>query len=143
MKNYKNFIIEEMNKAHILVSKAEQIKRDRKLAEAELEEVYQKAEAFDEIVNELYYQLQNLERWQTLDQKDCQTLKQILEENTKEEKQMERFKVKRIITTEEVRYIDAETEEDAWYSVEYEDEGTDTAHFSAEYGEWSYEKEDN
>lgn len=55
---------------------------------------------------------------------------------------MERFKVKRIITTEEIRYIDAETEEDAWYSVEYEDEGTDTAHFSAEYGEWSYEKED-
>lgn len=85
MKNYKNFVIEEMNKAHILVSKAEQIKRDRKLAEAELEEVYQKAEAFDEIVNELYHQLQNLERWQTLDQKDCQTLKQILEENTKEE----------------------------------------------------------
>ncbi len=143
MKNYKNFIIEEMNKAHILVSKSEQIKRDRKLAEAELEEAYKKAEAFDEIVNELYSQLQNLERWQTLDQKDCQTLKQILEENTKEEKQMERFKVKRIITTEEVRYIDAETEEDAWYSVEYEDEGTDTAHFSAEYGEWSYEKEDN
>ncbi|WRW34337.1 UboA [Staphylococcus phage CF7] len=142
MKNYKNFVIEEMNKAHILVDKSEQIKRDRKLAEAELEEVYQKAEAFDEIVNELYYQLQNLERWQTLDQKDCQTLKQILEENTKEEKQMERFKVKRIITTEEVRYIDAETEEDAWYSVEYEDEGTDTAHFNAEYGEWSYEKEE-
>lgn len=56
---------------------------------------------------------------------------------------MERFKVKRIITTEEVRYIDAETEEDAWYSVEYEDEGTDTAHFNAEYGEWSYEKEEN
>ena len=142
MKNYKNFIIEEMNKAHILVAKAEQIKRDRKLAEAELEEVYKKAEAFDEIVNELYFQLQNLERWQTLDQKDCQTLKQILEENTKEEKHMKRFKVKRIITTEEVRYIDAETEEDAWYSVEYEDEGTDTAHFNAEYGEWSYEKED-
>lgn len=61
----------------------------------------------------------------------------------KEEKHMERFKVKRTITTEEVRYIDAETEEDAWYSVEYEDEGTDTAHFSAEYGEWTYEKEDN
>ncbi|UQJ95918.1 hypothetical protein KMSP1_89 [Staphylococcus phage KMSP1] len=142
MKNYKNFIIEEMNKAHILVAKSEQIKRDRKLAEAELEEVYKKAEAFDEIVNELYYQLQNLERWQTLDQKDCQTLKQILEENTKEEKHMGRFKVKRTITTEEVRYIDAETEEDAWYSVEYEDEGTDTAHFSAEYGEWSYEKEE-
>ncbi|BDA82392.1 hypothetical protein [Staphylococcus phage vB_SsapH-Golestan-105-M] len=142
MKNYKNFIIEEMNKAHILVAKSEQIKRDRKLAEAELEEVYQKAEAFDEIVNELYYRLQNLERWQTLNQKDCQTLKQILEENTKEEKHMERFKVKRTITTEEVRYIDAETEEDAWYSVEYEDEGTDTAHFNAEYGEWSYEKEE-
>ncbi|VEV88387.1 hypothetical protein [Staphylococcus phage Stab23] len=142
MKNYKNFITEEMNKAHILVSKAEQIKRDRKLAEAELEEVYKKAEAFDEIVNELYYQLQNIERWQTLDQKDCQTLKQILEENTKEEKHMERFKVKRTITTEEVRYIDAETEEDAWYSVEYEDEGADTAHFNAEYGEWSYEKEE-
>lgn len=143
MKNYKNFIIEEMNKAHILVAKSEQIKRDRKLAEAELEEVYQKAEAFDEIVNELYSQLQNLESWDTLDQKDCQTLKQILEENTKEEKHMERFKVKRTITTEEIRYIDAETEEDAWYSVEYEDEGTDTAHFNAEYGEWSYEKEDN
>lgn len=142
MKNYKNFIIEEMNKAHILVSKSEQIKRDRKLAEAELEEAYKKAEAFDEIVNELYSQLQNLEGWQTLDQKDCQILKQILEENTKEEKHMERFKVKRTITTEEVRYIDAETEEDAWYSVEYEDEGTDTAHFNAEYGEWSYEKEE-
>lgn len=142
MKNYKNFIIEEMNKAHILVAKSEQIKRNRKLAEAELEEVYKKAEAFDEIVNELYSQLQNLESWDTLDQKDCQTLKQILEENTKEEKHMERFKVKRIITTEEVRYIDAETEEDAWYSVEYEDEGTDTAHFNAEYGEWSYEKEE-
>ncbi len=109
----------------------------------EIETIYQKAEAFDEIVNELHYQLQNLESWDTLDQKDCQTLKQILEENTKEEKHMERFKVKRIITTEEVRYIDAETEEDAWYSVEYEDEGTDTAHFNAEYGEWSYEKEDN
>lgn len=53
----------------------------------ELEEVYQKAEAFDEIVNELYYQLQNLESWQTLDQKDCQTLKQILEENIEEEKE--------------------------------------------------------
>lgn len=51
----------------------------------ELQEVYQKAESFDEIVNELYYQLQNLERWDTLDQKDCQTLKQILEENIKEE----------------------------------------------------------
>lgn len=109
----------------------------------EIETIYQKAEAFDEIANELHYQLQKLEIWDTLDQKDCQTLKQILEENTKEEKQMERFKVKRIITTEEVRYIDAETEEDAWYSVEYEDEGTDTAHFNAEYGEWSYEKEDN
>ncbi|XWX32189.1 hypothetical protein CVCBTDTO_CDS0173 [Staphylococcus phage PG-2021_8] len=56
---------------------------------------------------------------------------------------MERFKVKRTITTEEVRYIDAETEEEAWYSVEYEDEGTDTARFNAEYGEWSYEKEEN
>ncbi|UJQ43419.1 hypothetical protein [Staphylococcus phage vB_Sau_P68] len=107
-----------------------------------LSEQERKAEAFDEIVNELYSQLQNLESWDTLDQKDCQTLKQILEENTKEEKQMGRFKVKRIITTEEIRYIDAETEEDAWYSVEYEDEGTDTAHFSAEYGEWSYEKEE-
>lgn len=93
MKNYKNFIIEEMNKAHILVAKSEQIKRDRKLAEAELEEVYKKAEAFDEIVNELYYQLQNLERWQTLDQKYCQTLKQILEENTKEEKHMKLYQV--------------------------------------------------
>ena len=51
----------------------------------EIETIYQKAEAFDEIVNELYHQLQNLERWQTLDQKDCQTLKQILEENTKED----------------------------------------------------------
>lgn len=60
-----------------------------------------------------------------------------------EEKQMERFKVRRTITTEEIRYIDAETEEDAWYSVEYEDEGTDTAHFNAEYGEWTYEKEEN
>lgn len=108
-----------------------------------LSEQERKAEAFDEIVNELYPQLQNLESWDTLDQKDCQTLKQILEENTKEEKQMERFKVKRTITTEEVRYIDAETEEDAWYSVEYEDEGTDTAHFNAEYGEWAYEKEEN
>ncbi|ACB88997.1 DUF1024 domain protein [Staphylococcus phage 812] len=84
MENYKNFIIEEMNKAHILVAKAEQIKRNRKLAETELEEVYKKAEAFDEIVNELLYQLQNLESWDTLDQKDCQTLKQILEENIKE-----------------------------------------------------------
>lgn len=87
MKNYKNFIMKEMNKAHILVSKKEQIKRDRKLAEEELEEVYQKAEAFDEIVNEFYYQLQNLESWDTLDQKDCQTLKQILEENIEEEKE--------------------------------------------------------
>lgn len=52
----------------------------------ELQEVYQKAEAFDEIVNEFYYQLQNLESWDTLDQKDCQTLKQILEENIKESK---------------------------------------------------------
>ncbi len=51
----------------------------------ELQEVYQKAEAFDEIVNEFHYQLQNLESWDTLDQKDCQTLKQILEENIKEE----------------------------------------------------------
>ncbi|BAO09184.1 hypothetical protein [Staphylococcus phage S25-3] len=143
MENYKNFIIEEMNKAHILVAKAEQIKRDRKLAETELEEVYRKAEAFDEIVNELLYQLQNLESWDTLDQKDCQTLKQILEENIKEEKQLKRYKVKRTITTEEVRYIDAETEEDAWYSVEYEDEGADTAHYNAEYGEWSYEEEEN
>ncbi|WDQ44035.1 hypothetical protein ESA2_CDS38 [Staphylococcus phage ESa2] len=143
MENYKNFIIEEMNKAHILVAKAEQIKRNRKLAETELEEVYKKAEAFDEIVNELLYQLQNLESWNTLDQKDCQTLKQILEENIKEEKQLKRYKVKRTITTEEVRYIDAETEEDAWYSVEYEDEGADTAHYNAEYGEWSYEEEEN
>ncbi|QKE56084.1 hypothetical protein METROID_28 [Staphylococcus phage Metroid] len=143
MENYKNFIIEEMNKARILVAKAEQIKRDRKLAETELEEVYRKAEAFDEIVNELLYQLQNLESWNTLDQKDCQTLKQILEENIKEEKQLKRYKVKRTITTEEVRYIDAETEEDAWYSVEYEDEGADTAHYNAEYGTWSYEEEEN
>ncbi|BAO47053.1 hypothetical protein CF75_gp006 [Staphylococcus phage phiSA12] len=143
MENYKNFIIEEMNKAHSLVTKAEQIKGDRKLAETELEEVYRKAEAFDEIVNELLYQLQNLESWDTLDQKDCQTLKQILEENIKEEKQLKRYKVKRTITTEEVRYIDAETEEDAWYSVEYEDEGADTAHYNAEYGEWSYEEEEN
>lgn len=51
----------------------------------EIETIYQKAEAFDEIVNELYYQLQNLESWDTLDQKDCQTLKEILEENIKEE----------------------------------------------------------
>ncbi|AVX47382.1 hypothetical protein C5023_000028 [Staphylococcus phage vB_SauM_0414_108] len=143
MENYKNFIIEEMNKAHILVAKAEQIKRNRKLAETELEEVYRKAEAFDEIVNELLYQLQNLESWNTLDQKDCQTLKQILEENIKEEKQLKRYKVKRTITTEEVRYIDAETEEGAWYSVEYEDEGADTAHYNAEYGTWSYEEEEN
>ncbi|AFN38052.1 UboA [Staphylococcus phage A3R] len=142
MENYKNFIIEEMNKAHILVTKAEQIKRNRKLAETELEEVYRKAESFDEIVNELLYQLQNLESWDTLDQKDCQTLKQILEENIKEEKQLKRYKVKRTITTEEVRYIDAETEEDAWYSVEYEDEGADTAHYNAEYGTWSYEEEE-
>ncbi|ARQ95780.1 hypothetical protein qdsa001_22 [Staphylococcus phage qdsa001] len=34
MENYKNFIIEEMNKDHILVAKVEKIKRDRKLAEA-------------------------------------------------------------------------------------------------------------
>uniref|UniRef100_A0AAU6MXK2 Uncharacterized protein n=1 Tax=Staphylococcus phage 184DA TaxID=3110532 RepID=A0AAU6MXK2_9CAUD len=85
MENYKNFIIREMNKAHILVTKAEQIKSDRKLAEIELEEVYKKAELFDEIVNEFHYQLQNLESWDTLDQKDCQTLKEILEENIKEE----------------------------------------------------------
>ncbi|UXE02690.1 hypothetical protein Biyabedamokiny2_00120 [Staphylococcus phage Biyabeda-mokiny_2] len=52
----------------------------------ELQEVYQKAKSFDEIVNEFYYQLQNLESWDTLDQKDCQTLKQILEENMKESK---------------------------------------------------------
>ncbi|AXU40192.1 hypothetical protein VBSavMJYL02_186 [Staphylococcus phage VB-SavM-JYL02] len=51
----------------------------------ELQEVYQKAKAFDEIANELHYQLQNLESWDTLDQKDCQTLKQILEENIKED----------------------------------------------------------
>lgn len=51
----------------------------------EIETIYQKAEAFDEIVNEFYYQLQNLESWDTLDQKDCQTLKEILEENIKEE----------------------------------------------------------
>lgn len=51
----------------------------------ELEMVYDKAKAFDEIVNEFHYQLQNLESWDTLDQKDCQTLKQILEENIKEE----------------------------------------------------------
>lgn len=51
-----------------------------------LSEQERKAEAFDEIVNEFYYQLQKLESWDTLDQKDCQTLKQILEENTKEEK---------------------------------------------------------
>ena len=51
----------------------------------ELQEVYQKAEAFDEIVNEFHYQLQKLESWDTLDQKDCQTLKEILEENIKEE----------------------------------------------------------
>ncbi|AII26860.1 putative DUF1024 domain protein [Staphylococcus phage vB_SauM-V1SA09] len=51
----------------------------------ELQEVYQKSKAFDEIVNEFYYQLKNLESWDTLDQKDCQTLKQILEENIKEE----------------------------------------------------------
>ena len=51
----------------------------------EIETIYQKAEAFDEIANELHYQLQKLEIWDTLDQKDCQTLKQILEENTKEE----------------------------------------------------------
>lgn len=50
----------------------------------ELEMVYDKAKAFDEIVNELHYQLQNLESWDTLDQKDCQTLKQILEENIEE-----------------------------------------------------------
>ena len=51
----------------------------------EIETIYQKAEAFDEIVNEFYYQLQKLESWDTLDQKDCQTLKQILEENIREE----------------------------------------------------------
>lgn len=50
----------------------------------ELEMVYDKAKAFDEIVNEFHYQLQNLESWDTLDQKDCQTLKQILEENIEE-----------------------------------------------------------
>lgn len=47
-------------------------------------EMEYKAKAFDEIVNELHYQLQNLESWDTLDQKDCQTLKQILEENIEE-----------------------------------------------------------
>lgn len=51
----------------------------------EIETIYQKAEAFDEIVNEFYYQLQKLESWDTLDQKDCQTLKQILEDNIEEE----------------------------------------------------------
>lgn len=51
----------------------------------EIETIYQKAEAFDEISNELHYQLQKLEILGTLDQKDCQTLKQILEENTKED----------------------------------------------------------
>ena len=50
----------------------------------ELEMVYDKAKAFDEIVNEFHYQLQNLESWDTLDQKDCQTLKQIVEENIEE-----------------------------------------------------------
>ena len=53
----------------------------------EIETIYQKAEAFDEIVNEFYYQLQKLESWDTLDQKDCQTLKQILEENIEEEQE--------------------------------------------------------
>ena len=51
----------------------------------EVQEVYLKAKAFDEIVNELFYQLQNLDSWDTLDQKDCQTLKQILEENIEED----------------------------------------------------------
>lgn len=46
-----------------------------------INEMEHKAQAFDEIVNEFRYQLQNLESWDTLDQKDCQTLKQILEEN--------------------------------------------------------------
>ena len=53
----------------------------------EIETIYQKAEAFDEIVNEFHYQLQNLESWNTLDQKDCQTLKQIIEENIEEEQE--------------------------------------------------------
>lgn len=47
----------------------------------EIKEVYRKAKAFDEIVNEFHSQLQNLESWDTLDQKDCQTLKQIIGEN--------------------------------------------------------------
>ncbi len=41
--NYKDFIIKEMYKAPILVNKAKEIKRDRRLAEAELEDVYDKA----------------------------------------------------------------------------------------------------
>lgn len=50
----------------------------------EIKEVYRKAKAFDEIVNEFHSQLQNLESWDTLDQKDCQTLKQIVGENIEE-----------------------------------------------------------
>lgn len=49
-----------------------------------INEMEHKAKAFDEIVNEFHSQLQNLESWDTLDQKDCQTLKQIVEDNIEE-----------------------------------------------------------
>lgn len=47
----------------------------------EVEEVYAKARAFDEIVAEFGHYVDNLSSWESIDHKDTQTLLEIIKEN--------------------------------------------------------------
>ncbi|QQV88418.1 hypothetical protein [Staphylococcus phage ZCSS1] len=47
----------------------------------EVEEVYAKARAFDEIVNEFGHYVDTLPSWETIDHKDTRTLLDIIKEN--------------------------------------------------------------
>ncbi|XWX32550.1 hypothetical protein LCFBJUUZ_CDS0091 [Staphylococcus phage PG-2021_76] len=50
----------------------------------EVKEVYAKAKAFDEIVDEFGHYVGTLSRWETIDYKDTKTLLEIIKENTEE-----------------------------------------------------------
>lgn len=47
----------------------------------EVKEVYAKARAFDEIVDEFGHYVDTLPSWETIDHKDTQTLLEIIKEN--------------------------------------------------------------
>lgn len=50
----------------------------------EIKEVYAKARAFDEIVDEFGHYIGTLSSWETIDYKDTQTLLEIIKENMEE-----------------------------------------------------------